>query len=168
MKYFLLVAIFLLSSLNAFGGVNSWTPADGSSTSTPADESSTWTPADGSPTPYRAAAQPQVACAGDVIPAHTVITATGTSSRCLGQCTARQFQRVHGELMVICAHQAIPRGYTIDSYTTTAKCACLGEQDNAYVIRKNERSDDGSSEDGWSDDTSPEKDRFSNGPSDER
>jgi hypothetical protein len=38
--------------------------------------------------------------------------------------------------MVICAGQPIPQYYETESTTTTAACNCIGEEDNAYVIRR--------------------------------
>jgi len=39
-------------------------------------------------------------------------------------------------MMVICGGQPIPDDYEIESITTTPRCGCLGEHDNAYVIRR--------------------------------
>jgi len=85
------------------------------------------------PLPCRA----QVICSGDIPPPRTVITATGTSSICGGACRARKFEPVQGATMVICAQQPIPANYTLESVTTSPSCRCLGEQDNAYIIRRN-------------------------------
>ncbi|MHB8381112.1 MAG: hypothetical protein ACYDC3_02055 [Candidatus Binataceae bacterium] len=41
--------------------------------------------------------------------------------------------------MVICAHQPVPEGYALDSVTTSPDCRCLGDEDNAYVIRRIEK-----------------------------
>lgn len=79
----------------------------------------------------------QVICSGDVPPPDTAITATGTSSICGGACRARRFEPVRGSTMIICAQQPIPANYTLESVTTSPSCRCLGEQDNAYVIRLN-------------------------------
>lgn len=35
----------------------------------------------------------------------------------------------------ICAGQPIPKGYVLESLTTTPACECVGSDDNAYVIR---------------------------------
>jgi hypothetical protein len=39
--------------------------------------------------------------------------------------------------MVICAQQPIPENYSLESVTSSPSCECLGQQDNAYVIRLN-------------------------------
>ncbi|MGH7780943.1 MAG: hypothetical protein ACREQR_14085 [Candidatus Binataceae bacterium] len=41
-------------------------------------------------------------------------------------------------MMIICAHQAIPDGYLLESVTATPNCRCLGNDDNAYVIKRTE------------------------------
>jgi hypothetical protein len=43
--------------------------------------------------------------------------------------------------MIVCANQPLPSGYSLDSITTTPDCLCLGDEDNAYVIRKLEASE---------------------------
>jgi hypothetical protein len=78
----------------------------------------------------------QTVCAGNLIPSNMAVTATGTSSNCPASCTTRSIERVRGDMMVICAHQPIPTGYTLDSITSNAECECLGSEDNAYVIKK--------------------------------
>jgi hypothetical protein len=75
-------------------------------------------------------------CSEDVAPPGMVVTWTGNANVCRGPCRARALQRVIGPIMVICAHQPVPKDYTIDSVTTTPNCSCLGDEDNAYVIRK--------------------------------
>lgn len=82
-------------------------------------------------TPQRAV----VICAGNTAPAGTVVTATGSSPVCSGSCQARKIQPVRGDIMIICARQPIPRNYVLESVTTAPRCNCLGDQDNAYVIR---------------------------------
>jgi hypothetical protein len=77
-----------------------------------------------------------VICAGDVPPENMVITAAGTSITCTGSCRARQVEEVQGPIMVICAGQPIPQYYETESITTTPVCNCIGDQDNAYVIRR--------------------------------
>lgn len=79
----------------------------------------------------------QVICSGDLPPEGTAITATGTSTICGGACRARKFSTVQGSTMIICAQQPIPTNYTLQSVTTSPSCNCLGDQDNAYVIREN-------------------------------
>lgn len=83
------------------------------------------------PTPGRAV----VVCAGDTAPKGMVITATGSSSVCAGSCTARKIEPLTGSIMIICARQPIPDHYTLESITTSPQCKCLGDLDNAYVIR---------------------------------
>jgi hypothetical protein len=75
-------------------------------------------------------------CAGNVPPEDMVITATGTSSNCAGSCRARTVEPVAGPVMVICAGQPIPHFYETESTTTTPACNCIGDEDNAYVIRR--------------------------------
>ena len=77
----------------------------------------------------------QTICAGNIPPEGTIITATGNSVDCGGSCRARQIEPLHGHIMVICAQQPIPDNYEIQSVTTTPACNCIGEEDNAYVIR---------------------------------
>ena len=40
--------------------------------------------------------------------------------------------------MIVCANQPIPEHYILDSVTTTPDCVCLGDEDNAYVIKINQ------------------------------
>jgi hypothetical protein len=77
----------------------------------------------------------QTICAGNIPPEGTIITATGNSVDCGGSCRARRIEPLHGHIMVICAQQPIPDDYEIQSLTTTPMCNCIGEEDNAYVIR---------------------------------
>jgi hypothetical protein len=77
----------------------------------------------------------ETVCADDLAPEGMAVTTTGTSPSCAGSCRARELNPVCGPLMKICASQPIPKGYVLDSITTTPACACLGEEDNAYVIR---------------------------------
>jgi hypothetical protein len=77
----------------------------------------------------------QTICAGNIPPEGTIITATGSSLDCGGSCRARRIEPLHGHIMVICAQQPIPDNYEIQSLTTTPVCNCIGEEDNAYVIR---------------------------------
>ncbi len=77
----------------------------------------------------------QLVCAGDLPPYGDAIVATGTSAICGGACRARQFASVHGDVMIICAQQPIPPNYSLQSLTTSPSCRCLGDADNAYVIR---------------------------------
>ncbi len=88
-----------------------------------------------------ASRQAQIACSEDVLPEKMVITATGTSPVCRGSCRARRLEPVRGSMMIICANQPIPKDYDLDSVTTTPDCQCLGNEDNAYVIRKLEASE---------------------------
>lgn len=88
-----------------------------------------------------ASRQAQIICAEDVLPDSMVVTATGTSPVCKGSCRARRMEPVGGAVMIICGNQAIPKNYTLDSITTTPDCQCLGNEDNAYVIRKLEVSE---------------------------
>jgi hypothetical protein len=86
-----------------------------------------------------ALAQPgraQVICSGNIPPEGTVITATGTAAICGGGCRARRYQPAEGSTMVICAEQPIPRNYQLESVTSSPACECLGDQDNAYVVRR--------------------------------
>ena len=80
--------------------------------------------------------QALIICAGNVPPDNMAITATGTSYTCSGSCRSRQVEPVWGPIMVICAGQPIPQYYETESITSTPACDCLGEQDNAYVIRR--------------------------------
>ena len=91
-----------------------------------------------SPTAQQFPAKPNAVtiCAGDVPPENTVITATGTSVTCTGSCRARLIEPVEGPVMVICAGQPIPQYYDTQSITTSPACDCIGDQDNAYVIRR--------------------------------
>ena len=75
-------------------------------------------------------------CAGNVPPENMVITATGTSFTCSGSCRSRQIEPAQGPIMVICAGQPIPQYYETESVTNSPACNCLGDQDNAYVIRR--------------------------------
>lgn len=75
-------------------------------------------------------------CAGNVPPENMVITATGTSFTCSGSCRSRQIEVAEGPIMVICAGQPIPQYYETESITSSPACNCLGDQDNAYVIRR--------------------------------
>jgi hypothetical protein len=77
-----------------------------------------------------------IICAGNVPPEGMTITATGTAATCAGACRARSVEPVEGPVMVICAGQPIPKYYETESTTTTAACNCIGEEDNAYVIRR--------------------------------
>ncbi len=77
-----------------------------------------------------------IICAGDVPPENMVITASGTSVTCAGSCRSRQIEPVDGPIMVICAGQAIPQYYETESVTSLPACNCIGDQDNAYVIRR--------------------------------
>jgi len=87
------------------------------------------------PAPTPSEASGQTICAGNIPPEGTIITATGNSVDCGGSCRARQIEPLHGHIMVICAQQPIPDNYEIQSLTTTPACNCIGEEDNAYVIR---------------------------------
>ena len=88
-----------------------------------------------SPTPSFPSAD-QTICAGNVPPDGTVIVATGSSPQCGGSCRGRQVDKIHGAVMVICAQQPIPIGYELQSVTSAPACNCIGEDDNAYVIRR--------------------------------
>jgi hypothetical protein len=85
--------------------------------------------------------QAQIVCSEDIIPDNMAITATGTSPVCRGSCRARRLEPVRGSIMIICSNQPIPKDYSLDSVTTTPDCVCLGDEDNAYVIRKPEVSE---------------------------
>jgi hypothetical protein len=78
----------------------------------------------------------EVVCAGDIPPEGLVVTATGTAPSCNGACRARRIQPVFGEIMKICADQPIPKGYVLDGITTTPACRCLGNDENAYIIKR--------------------------------
>jgi len=77
-----------------------------------------------------------IVCAGNVPPDNTVITATGTSFTCSGPCRSREVEPAEGPIMIICAGQPIPQFYETESVTSSPACNCLGDQDNAYVIRR--------------------------------
>ena len=87
------------------------------------------------PNPYQGQT---TVCSEDVPPTGMVIIKTGSSQICNGACRSRTLQPVTGAIMIICAHQAVPKGYLLDSVTSTPDCRCLGEEDNAYVIRRAE------------------------------
>ena|SRR5579862_114677 len=78
----------------------------------------------------------QTICAGNRPADGSVITATTTSGFCNGSCRARITEPADAPMMVICSGQPIPDDYELESITTTPRCGCLGEQDNAYVIRR--------------------------------
>ena len=80
--------------------------------------------------------QSHVVCSEDVIPDDMVVTATGTSPLCKGSCRARRIEPIRGPIMIICANQAVPKDYSLDSVTSTPDCQCLGNEDNAYVVKK--------------------------------
>src|ERR1035437_9912807 len=80
----------------------------------------------------------EIVCAEDIAPSDMVVTATGTSSVCHGSCRARKLELVRGPIMIICAQQPVPQGYVLDSITTSPSCRCLGDEDNAYAIRRGE------------------------------
>jgi hypothetical protein len=80
----------------------------------------------------------EIVCAEDIAPSDMVVTATGTSSVCHGSCRARKLELVRGPIMIICAQQPVPQGYVLDSITTSPACSCLGDEDNAYAIRRAE------------------------------
>ena len=86
--------------------------------------------------PIESIAAEQTICAGNVPPDGMVITATSTSDGCPGPCRARDTEPAQLSIMIICAGQPIPDGYEIEGLTSTAACDCLGDQDNAYVIRR--------------------------------
>jgi len=88
-----------------------------------------------------ASQQAQIVCSEDLIPENMIVTATGTSPVCRGSCRARRIEPVRGSVMIVCANQPLPSGYSLDSITTTPDCLCLGDEDNAYVIRKLEASE---------------------------
>jgi hypothetical protein len=77
----------------------------------------------------------EVICADDVAPEGMIITATGTAASCAGACRAREMKPACGPVIKICAGQPIPKGYILESITTTPACECVGSDDNAYVIR---------------------------------
>ena len=77
-----------------------------------------------------------IVCAGNVPPENMVITATGTSFTCSGSCRSREVEPAQGPIMIICAGQPIPQFYETESVTSSPACNCLGDQDNAYVIRR--------------------------------
>src|SRR5262249_54015446 len=85
--------------------------------------------------------QALIICSEDVIPQDMVVTATGTSPVCRGSCRARRMEPVRGSIMIICANQPLPKDYSLDSVTSTPDCQCLGNEDNAYVIKKLEASE---------------------------
>jgi hypothetical protein len=80
-------------------------------------------------------AQAEILCADDLVPQGMTVTATGTAATCAGACRARQVEPVCGPVMKICAGQPIPKGYVLDSITTMPACQCLGQENDAYVIR---------------------------------
>ena len=82
--------------------------------------------------------QPLIVCSEDVIPNNMIIVATGTSPACRGSCRARKVEPVRGSIMIVCANQAVPERWVLDSVTTSPDCTCLGDEDNAYVIKLNE------------------------------
>ncbi len=86
--------------------------------------------------PIESSAKGPTICTGNVPPEGMVITATGTSDSCPGSCRTQQTEPAQLSIMVICAGQPIPDGYELESFTSTAACECLGDQDNAYVIRR--------------------------------
>jgi len=88
-----------------------------------------------------ASRQAQIVCSEDIIPENMAITATGTSPVCRGSCRARRLEPVRGSVMIICANQPVPEDYNLDSITTTPDCQCLGNEDNAYVVKKMEVSE---------------------------
>lgn len=77
----------------------------------------------------------EVICAANLPPQGMVVVATGTAPTCTGACRAREVQPACGPIMKICANQPIPEGYVLDGITTSPACQCLGDEDNAYVIR---------------------------------
>src|ERR1700747_1377249 len=77
----------------------------------------------------------EVICADDVAPEGMIITATGTAASCAGACRAREMKPACGPVIKICAGQPIPKGYILESITTTPACECVGSDDNAYIIR---------------------------------
>lgn len=86
----------------------------------------------------RSQKQTVIVCSEDSPPRGMAVTATGSSPVCPGSCRARQLEPVVGSMMIICAHQAIPDGYLLESVTATPSCRCLGNDDNAYVIKRTE------------------------------
>jgi hypothetical protein len=38
--------------------------------------------------------------------------------------------------MVICTSQPVPDKYELESFTSVPACECVGDRDNAYVIRR--------------------------------
>jgi len=86
--------------------------------------------------PFESIAAGPNMCAGNLPPEGMVITATGSSDSCPGSCRARQTELAQLAIMVICEGQPIPDGYEIEEFTSTPACDCLGDQDNAYVIRR--------------------------------
>jgi hypothetical protein len=80
-------------------------------------------------------ASAQIICEDDITPEGMAVITTGTSPTCAGSCSAREIKPVCGPVIKICAGQSVPKGYVLDSITTTPGCACLGAEDNAYVIR---------------------------------
>ena len=89
-----------------------------------------------SPIPFPSKPNALVVCAGNVPPENMVITATGTSFTWSGSCRSREVEPVRGPIMIICAGQPIPQFYETESVTSSPACNCLGDQDNAYVIRR--------------------------------
>jgi hypothetical protein len=88
------------------------------------------------PLPFPTRPDALIICAGNVPPENMAITATGTSFTCSGSCRSRQVDLVEGPIMIICAGQPIPQYYETESITSSPACNCLGDQDNAYVIRR--------------------------------
>jgi hypothetical protein len=84
------------------------------------------------------APQSLIVCSEDIVPNDMIVTATGTSPACRGSCRARKVAPVRGLVMIVCANQPIPERYVLDSVTTTPDCVCLGDEDNAYVIKLNQ------------------------------
>jgi hypothetical protein len=84
---------------------------------------------------FRGRAVAEVICADDAAPEGMIITATGTATSCAGACRAREMKPACGPVIKICAGQPIPKGYILESITTTPACECVGSDDNAYVIR---------------------------------
>jgi hypothetical protein len=80
-------------------------------------------------------ASAQIICEDDITPEGMAVITTGTSPTCAGSCSAREIKPVCGPVIKMCAGQPIPKGYVLDSITTTPGCTCLGAEDNAYVIR---------------------------------
>jgi len=92
----------------------------------------------GNPSPISFPTKPDalIICAGNIPPENMVITATGTSFTCPGSCRSREVEPVEGAIMIVCAGQPIPQYYETESVTSSPACNCLGDQDNAYVIRR--------------------------------